>query len=86
MGLLELYFGRFLVLRALLLRNLEHRLCLEMEHSGKKIVRESLDGVVELTGCRVEVAAGCCNIVLDVGNLVLKLKEVLVRLEVGISL
>ena len=53
---------------------------------GEEVAWESLHGIVELTCGRVEEAANGSELVLDVGNLLLQLDEVLVSLQVWVSL
>lgn len=81
---LELNLRCLIVLSALGSGNLKHGFGVETEHAGEDIAGEGLAGVVELLGGRVEETAGGSELVLDVGNLVLKLEEILVGLEIGI--
>ena len=59
---------------------------MEAEHTGKEHGRKLLHAGVELFRRAVEEAADCSQLVLDVGQLALQLQEVLVSLQVGISL
>ena len=68
------------------LRNLKHRLFLEAEHLGEDIGRERLYRIVQLACSRIEEAAHGSELVLDVGHFLLQLQEILVGLDLGLSL
>ena len=68
------------------LRNLKHGFLAETKHPGKEIGGEGLHGIVQFLGGGVEEAAGGSQLVLHISNLTLQLQEILVGLELGISL
>ena len=83
---LELDFGRFFHFGTLRSLDLVHRLLVEAEHASNEVAWESLHSVVQFAGGRVEETADGSQLVLDVGQFALQLHEVLVCLQVGISL
>ena len=81
----ELNLRSLVKVNTLFVRNLEHRFLVESKEVGKDVRGECLDSVVELARCRVEVTTYGGQLVLNVGNLGLQLKEVLIGLQVGIG-
>ena len=64
---------------------LVHGGALEAEHARHDVAREHLAGVVQFAGGGIEEAAGGGKLVLDVGQFVLQLQEVLVGLQFGVG-